>query len=268
MPEGDTLHRTARTLAPVLVGKVIVRVASPLPALSRCALAGRRFESIEAVGKHLVMRFDDGRVLRSHMRMTGSWHLYKPGDRWRYAGHRARIVLEVEGAVAVCFDAPVVELTSAGAAAEALAGLGPDLLGETFDADEGRRRLRALGELAIGEAVMSQRAVAGIGNIFKSETLFATKVNPFALVRDLPDETLDLILKMARRLLKRSVASTSGRRQFRSPTRGDGHAVYMRRGRPCFTCGGAIAMRRQGAPPRSTYFCPRCQRVTSGAVGA
>jgi endonuclease-8 len=261
MPEGDTLHRTARTLAPVLVGKVIVRAESPLPALSRCALVGRTFASVEAIGKHLVMRFDDGRVLRSHMRMNGSWHLYKPTDRWQRPAHRARIVLEVEGAVAVCFDAPVVELTSAGGAAEALAGLGPDLLGETFDAEEGRRRLRQLDDLPIGEALLSQRAVAGIGNIFKSETLFATKVNPFALIRDLADETLDTILAMARRLLKRSVASTSGRREFRSPTRGDGHAVYMRSGQPCFTCGDVIAMRHQGSPPRSTYYCARCQRV-------
>jgi endonuclease-8 len=262
MPEGDTLHRTARTLAPVLTGKVIVRAESPLPGLARCALVGRTIASVEAIGKHLVMRFDDGRVLRSHMRMHGSWHLYKPDDRWQRPAHRARIVLEVEGAVAVCFDAPVVELTSAGGAAEVLAGLGPDLLGETFDADEARRRLREIDELPIGEAVMAQRAVAGIGNIFKSETLFATKVDPFARVRDLSDEVLDRILAMARRLLKRSVASSSGRREFRSPTRGDGHAVYMRSGQPCFTCGGVLAMRHQGSPPRSTYFCARCQRAS------
>jgi endonuclease VIII len=262
MPEGDTLHRTARTLAPVLVGKVIVRTESPLPGLARCALVGRTIASIEAVGKHLVMRFDDGRVLRSHMRMHGSWHLYNPTDRWQRPAHRARIVLEVEGAVAVCFDAPVVELTLAGGAAEALAGLGPDLLGVTFDVDEGRRRLRELDDLPIGEAIMMQRAVAGVGNIFKSETLFATKVDPFARVRDLSDDVLDGILAMARRLLKRSVASSSGRREFRSPTRGDGHAVYMRSGQPCFTCGGVIAMRHQGNPPRSTYYCTHCQRTS------
>ncbi len=261
MPEGDTLHRTARTLAPVLTGKVIVRAESPLPGLARSALVGRTIDSIEAIGKHLVMRFDDGRVLRSHMRMHGSWHLYKPTDRWQRPAHRMRIVLEVEGAVAVCFDAPVVELTSAGGAAEALAGLGPDLLGETFDADEARRRLRGLDDLPIGEAVMAQQAVAGIGNIFKSESLFATKVDPFKRVGELADGVLDGILVMARRLLQRSVASSSGRREFRSPTRGDGHAVYMRSGQPCFTCGGVIAMRHQGSPPRSTYYCARCQRV-------
>jgi endonuclease-8 len=259
MPEGDTLHRTARTLAPVLTGKVVVRAESPLAALARPRLVGRTFASVEAIGKHLVMRFDDGRVLRSHMRMHGAWHLYKPSDRWQRPAHRMRIVLEVEGAVAVCFDAPVVELTSAGGAAEALAGLGPDLLGATFDVGDARRRLRELDALAIGEAIMVQQAVAGVGNIFKSETLFATRVDPFVRVRDLADETLDEILATARRLLQRSVASPSARREFRSPTRGDGHAVYMRSGEPCFSCGGVIAMRHQGSPPRSTYYCARCQ---------
>src|SRR5579883_1051373 len=161
MPEGDTIFRAARTLAAVLDGRAVTRFESPLPALARAGLAGLRIAEVRAQGKNLLVRFDDGRVLRTHMRMDGAWHLYRPGERWKRAPFRARAVLHVEGAVAVCFDAPVVELLSeAGARTHApLAGLGPDLLAPDFDAEEARRRLRARAALSIAEALLDQRAL-------------------------------------------------------------------------------------------------------------
>jgi endonuclease-8 len=224
-------------------------------------VVGATVTSVEAVGKNLLIRFDNGLELRTHLRMTGSWHRYRPGERWRRPAARARLVLEVPGAVAVCFDAPVVELfeTRAEAIHPTLSRLGPDLLDDAWGPDqaaEARRRLRdpARAGMTISEALLDQRAVAGIGNIWRNETLFRERVDPWALVADLDDATLDGLVATARDLLRRSVGSPPGR----SPI-----WVYRRAGRPCRRCGTLV----RSAPlvtgiPRTTYWCPACQNVS------
>ena len=190
MPEGDTLLRTATGLRPFLVGRPVTaaRTNGPgaLPQVHR--LVGQTIESVEAQGKNLLIRFDGGLEVRTHLRMHGSWHRYRPGEPWRRPAARARLVLEVPGAVAVCFDAPVVELfeTRSAGLHPSLSALGPDLLDPAFDAAEALRRLRdpsrAGTEVAV--ALVDQRALAGIGNVYKSEVLWIERVSPFRAVRD------------------------------------------------------------------------------------
>jgi endonuclease-8 len=266
MPEGDTLLRTARTLARALVGKRIVRFVSPLAALARAALEGRHVVTSEARGKNLILTFDDGRALHSHMRMTGSWHLYRPGERWQRPPYVARAEIEVEATggdpalIAVCFDAPVVRLLRAGEVDidERIQALGPDILKDDFDEAEAVRRLRARAGVPLGEAIVDQRAVAGIGNIYKSETLFACGLDPFAPVSAFDDEALVKVVREARRLMRKNLAPGEGRVTF-DIARGGIFAVYDRSGQTCFRCGTKIAMKRQGELHRSTYYCSGCQ---------
>lgn len=269
MPEGDTLLRTATGLRPFLVGRSVTgaRANGPgaVPQVHR--LIGQRIESVEAQGKNLLIRFDGGLEVRTHLRMRGSWHRYRPGEPWRRPAARARLVLEVPGAVAVCFDAPVVELfeTRAESLHPALSTLGPDLLDPEFDAGEAHRRLRdpsrAGTEVAV--ALVDQRALAGIGNVYKSEVLWIENVSPFRPVRDLDDETLDRLIATARRLLLANASPGHG--PERVTTAGDRGApgplyVYRRTGRPCRRCGSPIRSTQQGRDlPRTTYWCPTCQ---------
>jgi endonuclease VIII len=261
MPEGDTIFRAARALQQALGGKVIRAFRSPLPALRGATLEGHTITRVEAQGKNLVIHFDDGRSILSHMRMTGSWHLYRPGERWWKPAHFARGVIETDDFVAVCFNAPVFELLGKDGAAHhpSLASLGPDLLKPDFDAGEARRRLRDRNGLALGEAVMAQSAIAGIGNIFKSETLFLCKANPFAPVSAFDDAALDAVVAKARELMKRNTGE--GPRVTRRALAGPRYWVYRRSGEGCLRCGATVRMRRQGEAQRSTYFCPQCQGV-------
>jgi endonuclease-8 len=260
MPEGDTIHRTAATLRRAVGGARVTEWRSRDPALAAVDdLVGRTVEAVEARGKHLLVRFDDGRTLHTHMRMEGSWHVYRTGEAWRKPARRAVAVVATAAWVAVCFDAPVCELLPPGQLPAPVRRLGPDLLDPEPDLDEAIRRMRAHPELAVGEAVMRQDLVAGIGNVYKSETLFLVRVSPFAKVRALSDETLRAILARARRLMKRNLRGfpRTTRRRFG----GERLWVYGRSGERCFECGGAIRMRRQGTAGRSTYFCPGCQHV-------
>ncbi len=258
MPEGDTLFRTAAGLRPHLVGRTVTgaRARRPGPQIER--VVGTTIEAVESHGKNLLIRFDNGLELRTHLRMNGSWHRYRPGERWRRPEARARLVIEVPGAVAGCFDAPVVELFEQRAEAlhPAISALGPDLLDPAFDddaADEALRRLRdpSRAAMTISEALLDQRALAGIGNIWRNETLFVERTDPFATVESLDDASLGRLISTARRLLSDSASLAPGRQ----PTR-----VYRRSGRPCPRCGTLI----RSAPlvaemPRTTYWCPRCQ---------
>ena len=255
MPEGDTLFRAAAGLRPHLLGRAVTAATARAPGPQVDRLVGATVTAVEALGKNLLIRFDNGLEVRTHLRMNGSWHRYRPGERWRRAPARARLVLEVPGTVAVCFDAPVVELfeTRAGSLHPSLSALGPDLLKDEFDAAEAVRRLRdpSRADLAIGEAIVDQRAVAGVGNMWKSETLFAERVSPFVRVRHLDDATLERLLRTARRLLEGGAGHRPSSR---------GLQVYSRAGRPCRRCGMLIRSAVLGSElPRTTYWCPSCQ---------
>ena len=257
MPEGDTLFRTAAGLRPYLVGRDVraARAQGPGPVPQVHRVVGKRVDAVEAQGKNLLIRFDGGLEIRTHLRMNGSWHRYRPGERWRRPPGRARLVLEVDGSVAVCFDAPVVELfeTRVESLHPALSRLGPDVLSPDFDAGEAHRRLRApeRQSMSISAALLDQRALAGIGNIWRNETLFAGRVDPFVPVAEIDDETLDRLIGTARRLLTQSAGVAPGR----TPTK-----VYRRTGRPCPRCGTPIVSRPlSGEIPRTTYWCPSCQ---------
>jgi len=257
MPEGDTIFRAARRLSHVLAGQALI--GFDLPTHAGRTTAPARVDAVEAVGKYLLVRFDDARVLVTHMKMTGSWHIYRRGERWRGGRAQPRAVLETARHVAICFDAPVVRLMTAAQAKRTLATLGPDLLAPTPDLALAAENLRGAPHLTIAEALLSQSLVAGIGNEIKSEALFAAKVDPRAKVKDVPADALARVLGEAARILRINVApSMRGPRRSRSgasPT-----WAYGRAGEPCLVCKTPIARIYQGplGARRSTYFCPAC----------
>ena len=205
MPEGDTLYRTAASLRPHLVGRRVVAATARQPGPRADLLVGTTILAVDSTGRTSSSGSIPGSSSAPHLRMHGAWHRYRPGERWRRPAARARIVIEVPGAVAVCFDAPVVELleTRAEPLHAPIALLGPDLLAPDFDEGEALRRLRApeRAPMTIAEALLDQRALAGIGNVYCDETLFAERVHPFIAVRDLPDERLVALVRCAGRLL-------------------------------------------------------------------
>lgn len=250
MPEGDTIWRTAAALRPRLAGRQVTR-AQP-ERLRR--LEGTTVTAVDAVGKHLLVRFDNGLSLHTHMRMTGAWHLYQPGERWRKPEHLARAVLEVEGAVAVLFNAPVVELRATDR--EGLDHLGPDLLDDSVDLDRVVRRARSLpADRALGELLLDQRVAAGIGNVYKCESLWWLRLDPWAPQSAVSDAELRDLYATARDALR----SNLGTFDRRFPGYGRG-AVHGRGGRPCPRCGTPVSVRAQGEQGRLTYWCPSCQR--------
>ena len=263
MPEGDTIAQSARTLASVLVGRTVSGFRSAVAGVEARAdalgVVGSQVATVEARGKHLLIRFSSGAVLRTHMRMTGSWHLYRVGSRWQKPEHLARVILEAGDVLAVCFSAPEVELLSAGEAAThaGLGRLGPDLLAPDFDEAEALTRLRAAGERQIADALLDQSIVAGIGNVYKSEVLFIERVSPFSSVASLDDDTLRRLLVTARRQLRRNVGT--GQRRTTDGRQAAALWVYEQAGRPCARCGTPIRRVLQGQHARSTYWCPRCQ---------
>jgi endonuclease-8 len=273
VPEGDSIFRAARALHRALAGRPVTRFESVFPRLTRVdvdsPLRGRTIDRVEARGKHLLIWFSGDLVLRTHMRMHGSWHIYRPGERWQRPRHDMRIVVETEELHAVAFSVPVAELltTAALERAPALRDLGPDPLKDDFDSAEATRRLAARADMAIADALLDQRAIAGIGNIYKSESLFVARVNPFALVADLPPAVLEKVATTAAKLMRANVGATSsGMRTYGGPRRTTGRMdpgarfwVYRRGGQPCRRCGAAIQRRLQGPHARSTYWCPRCQ---------
>jgi len=261
MPEGDTLHRTAYTLARVLNGQRLVRVRSSVPAIAHAELAGHVVEQVSAQGKNLLVRFDDGRVLHTHLKMRGSWHVYRPGERFQRPEHQARVVLEVSDALAVCFAAPTVRLLAPNAAINDpyLNGLGPDLIPDQFDLEQAVAGLLALGEMSLGEAVMTQTALSGVGNIYKSETLFVCRLDPFRAVSAYDREDLVRVVQTARELLRKNALPGSPQRTTTTSGITGQYYVYKRSGQGCRVCGTPVKMQRQGVLHRSTYYCPSCQ---------
>ncbi len=247
MPEGDTLFRTAATLQRWLAGREVTDATS-----AAAPMVGHTVDKVDANGKHLLLRFDDGHVLHTHLRMTGSWHVYSKGERWQRPASQAKVTLTCGERVAVCFNAPVVELLPPGAEANhpSLAGLGPDVLAQPLDLEQIRRRARHRPpDTPLGELLLDQRVVAGIGNIWRCEALFLEGCSPWAPASRLKDEELDALMATAARIMHESVGSTG------KPPRW----VYRRTGRPCRRCGTPVKSRPQGEQARTAYWCPTCQ---------
>jgi endonuclease-8 len=267
VPEGDTLFKVAARLRPALQGHHLVRFEAPRLVGAAPAL-GERIEKVEARGKHLLIHFERGLVLRTHLRMTGSWHVYRERERWRKPAYLARAVVGSDsGWVGVCFQAPVVETYHARAAVPAaLAALGPDLCLTSSLADEGlddivdRTATIAAPDLTIGEALLDQRIAAGVGNVYKSEACFAAGLDPATPVHDVPRDVRRRVWQIAARQLQANLGAPERR------THPAGLAVYGRRGQPCHRCGTPIRMAPQGEPPRSTYWCPTCQPASGSAT--
>jgi endonuclease-8 len=258
MPEGDTIHRAAARMGEVLEGGVPDEIVTPHPRHrpERWAerLAGMAVRSVDAHGKHLFVRFDGGLTVHSHLRMTGLWAVYRHGQRWRRSARRAWLVLRSGDWEVVQFDGPVLELVSDSRTRSdrRLASLGQDVLGEHFDTDGFLRRVRADDRARpIGDALLDQRIVAGIGNVWKSECCFAIGVDPWRSIGDTSDEQALALVQFARDRMRVSARDGVGARP---------RNVYGRPGRPCPRCGTAIRGRGQGENNRLTYWCPGCQR--------
>ena len=264
MPEGDTILRAANTMHRALAGRVVTAFESMFPLVTRVAdqhrLVGRGIESVAARGKHLLMTFSGALVLHTHMRMNGSWHLYRPGERWQRPHRDMRLVVTTAEMLAVGFNVPVAELLTPRDLArhDDLRALGPDLLDPAFDRREAMRRMRARGSDAIGDVLLNQRVAAGIGNVFKSEILFVAGIDPFTPASRLTDNDLGRLLDIARELLAISVRA--GQRTTRSSLDPGARLwVYGRGGKPCRRCRTPIQATKTGPDARLTYWCPRCQ---------
>ena len=266
MPEGDSLYRFAAKLRPALAGKAIIAARShgpgPVPQVHR--IVGATCTGVRSQGKNMLISFDNGLALRGHLRMYGTWNIYRPGEPWSRPESQARLVLEVADAVVVNFNAPVIELIEERALTyhQPIAGLGPDLLDDDFDAGEAFRRLRdpSRAELTIGDAIMDQRALAGAGNIWKTESLFHAGINPWLRVRELDDEALNRLILKARALLRASIGKPNDLGLHTRPTM----FVYTRAGQPCRRCFSRIRSGPQGVDIRHTAWCPKCQPVVEG----
>jgi endonuclease-8 len=258
VPEGDTIAYAASRMRPVLEGAVpdAIRTPQPRHALDRWPqrLAGRAVSEIRTHGKHLLICFEGGLVIHSHLRMTGAWAVYPPDRRWRRAPRRAWLVLERSGVQVVQFDGPVLELMTEGRARadQRLAALGPDVLADEFDVVLFLRRLRADDQTrGIGDALLDQHNVAGIGNIWKAEGCWEAAIDPWRPLGDVADAQARSIIELVR---PRMLESAQGGRLRGRPR------VFGRAGQPCPGCGGRIRPRGQGDDNRTTFWCPGCQR--------
>ncbi len=257
MPEGDTIHHAAGLIGSVLEGRVPERIVAPQPRhrLDRWPerLAGRVLRSVDAHGKHLFLRFEGDLTLHSHLRMTGSWAVVPEGREWRRSRRRAWLILARPGWEVVQFDGPVLELMRDARTRSdpRLAGLGPDVIGAHFDQEKFLRRLREQDPTRpIGDALLDQRVVAGIGNLWKAESCFAAGVDPWRPTSEISDERALAVIAFARREM-----AVSAREGFSARPR----AVYRRAGRPCPRCGTEVRRQGQWENNRLTFWCPRCQ---------
>jgi endonuclease-8 len=276
MPEGDTIFRAARSLHKVLAGHVVTRFETAYAHIDRVnvdtPIAGRTVEKCESAGKHLLIRFSGDLILRTHMRMNGSWHLYRHGERWWRGPQAMRVRIDTADWVAVAFNVPVAEFVTPRQleTRDPVAQLGPDLLGMEFDRHEAIRRIVASGARPIAMTLLDQRVVAGIGNVYKSEVLFLSGVHPDVPSSAVPLPVLDAMMDTAHRLLRDNVVEGSSPRiqtyrnlrQLNPATEHDESLwVYGRRDKPCRKCATPIEMKKMGLEARSTYWCPSCQKL-------
>jgi len=258
LPEGDTIAYAAARIRPVLEGQVPDEILTPQPRhlMDRWPerLAGRVVSEIRTHGKHLFLRFEGDLTIHSHLRMTGAWGVYAPGRQSRRSLRRAWLVIRRAGHQVVQFDGPVLELLTESRTRfdRRLAGLGPDVLAPEFDFDRFLARLRSDDYTrGIGDALLDQRNLAGIGNIWKAEGCWEASIDPWRPVGKITDaEAVTIIEAVRPRMLD---SAKSGRMR-------DEPRVFRRAGRPCARCGARILARGQGDDNRTTFWCPRCQR--------
>ena len=276
MPEGDNIFRTARTLQKALGGKTVTAFETALAALARVndesPIVARTVDRVESRGKWCLIFFSGDLILATHMRMSGSWHIYRPGERWQIRRNRMRVAITCGDFQTVAFDVPVAEfLTSRSLARhQEIARLGPDILDSGFTAEQGIAALRSWAashpDDEVGNALLNQRVLAGLGNVYKSEVAFAAGVHPFRRLSTLTQREIQSLLDFANRYMRENVRDNAdpGRRTTNSMNREERLWVYGRQGKECRRCGAIIAMRRQGQGARSTWWCPSCQPWVPG----
>lgn len=278
MPEGDTIYRAARALQRAIEGKVVTGFETGLAKLARAedeaTLIGRVVEKVESRGKWLLIYFSGDLILVTHMLMSGSWHLYRTGERWRMGRNRMRVVIRTADWEAVAFNVPIAEFHTARSLERhsQIPKLGPDILAEEFTVEDGVSKLREYGaqnpDAEIAVVLLNQRVLAGLGNVYKSEVAFAAGVNPFRAMRTITQREMETMVDFAQRYMKANVADgkgdgivtyTGGRRTTHAMHREERLWVYRRQGQECRRCGATVMMRKQGVQARSTYWCPECQ---------
>lgn len=277
MPEGDTIFRAARTLNRALGDKAVTRFESTYPLLTRfnedSPLIGQTVEQVESRGKWMLIHFSGGATLVTHMLMSGSWHIYRPGERWQQPRRDMRIVLETADFVAVGFRVPIAEMHSPRSLARErrIPGTAVDLLNPAFDASAALQRMMARGDEELGVVLLHQRVLAGIGNVFKSEACFAAGLNPFRRIATISQEQAAEIISIARRQLGFNVQEDMSHPAFQAKGRRTTNEmdpsaslwVYGRAGDSCRKCGEPIETRRQGSEARVTFWCPHCQPMVA-----
>lgn len=262
MPEGDTVFVTASRVGSALAGKTLTKTDFRVPRFATVDLSGRTFLEAVARGKHLLFRIAGGHSIHTHLKMEGEWHLYRPGERWRKPGHKARLVLEVADRSAIGFDLGTVDVIRTGEEDSVVGHLGPDLLGPDWDPYVALANLLRDPDRPIGDALIDQRVMAGLGNVYRSEICFLSGLDPWTPVRAVPDPAA--VVDLAKRVMEANRATghqvTTG-----DPRRGRRQWVYGRRDERCRRCGTPIRRRAGGGRgakkdlDRVTYWCPSCQ---------
>ena len=278
MPEGDTIYRAARALQKAVGGKVVTAFDTGLAKLASlnddAPVVGRMVEKVEARGKWCLVYFSGDLILVTHMLMSGSWHIYRTGEKWWMGRNRMRVAITCGEFQTVAFNVPVAEFHSARSLERSsqVPKLGVDILGDEYSAEAGVRALQEYGaanpDAEIGVVLLNQRVMAGLGNVYKSEVPFAAGVNPFRQMRTITAREMDVMAEVSQRYMKANVVDgaadgivtySGNRRTTHSMNAGDRLWVYGRQGQECRRCGAHVMMRKQGEQVRSTYWCPGCQ---------
>ena len=278
MPEGDTIFRSARVLNRALAGHVVTSFDTGLAKLARVnddtPIEGRTVEQVESRGKWLLMFFSGDLILVTHMLMSGSWHIYRSGERWQLPRTRMRVAVSTEEWQAVAFNVPIAEFHTARSLerSDQLPKLGPDILSNDFTIKDGVERLAQRAnqtpEDEIGVTLLNQRVIAGLGNVYKSEVAFAAHVHPFRALRTLSRNEMQRLVEIAQRYMRVNIVEGKGdgivtysgnRRTTHAMDREERLWVYGRHGQECRRCGASILLRKQGLQARVTYWCPECQ---------
>ena len=278
MPEGDTIYRSARAMQRAIGGTLCTGFETGLATLARvnddAPLMGRTIERVEARGKWLLVYFSGDLILLTHMLMSGSWHLYKPGEKWWMGKERMRAVIRTAEWQAVAFNVPVAEFHTARSLERysQVPKLGVDVLSDDYTVETGVAKLKEYGaehpEAEIAVVLLNQRVLAGLGNVYKSEVAFAAGVNPFRAMSTITDRELEVMAEVAGKWMKVNVLDGAGdgivtyagnRRTTGATNREERLWVYGRQGQECRRCGALVETRKQGEQARSTYWCPGCQ---------